>query len=187
MILLILTWNEVKDSRKIPKTDVSMQKKAQIFSFTITFQQMDSQRLWSIGWTDKSKVIFLKQHFLSSSFSLGSQCCFILIPFLYLLYETWLSMTFPKFLLEILWVKFCLKWLCRYGNHAAKTYYHWKILKKINFLLIIFILQMWNLVHGRNIFRLIFFLIFMNHQCYSNCFNRNQRKWISGKTAKVSI
>ena len=121
MILLILTWNEVKDSRKIPKTDVSMQKKAQIFSFTITFQQMDSQRLWSIGWTDKSKVIFLKQHFLSSSFSLGSQCCFILIPFLYLLYETWLSMTFPKFLLEILWVKFCLKWLCRYGNHAAKT------------------------------------------------------------------
>ena len=31
-----------------------------------------------------------------------------------------------------------------------------------------------------------FFLFFINHQCYSNCFKRNQRMWISDKTANVT-
>ena len=105
--------------------------------------------------------------------------------FLCLLHETWLSITFPEFLPENLRVKFCqwlkvLLWqpccqdLVQLKNHKQSFcvyYFHF-----------------WNLESGswQEHFSVFFFLFFINHQCYSNSFKRNQRMWISDKTANVT-
>ena len=99
--------------------------------------------------------------------------------FIYLLHETWLSTTFAKFVLGNLCkiIEYVAMTTMLSGPSTTK-----EIWKKISFCVnYFFVLGMRDHDRGRNIFRLIV-LVFINHYCYSNHFNRNHGLWISSKT-----